>query len=105
MKYTARFSEAAEQDVLELLDYLMPRAGERVARAYVDRLIDYCVAFETFPERGHRRDDMSPGLRIVGYHRKATIAFRVLGTAVTILRIYHGGRNIDLSDFADADLS
>ena len=103
MKYTISFSEAAEQDVVDLLDYLVPRAGEHVARAYVDRLIDYCAAFEIFPERGLNRDDMSPGLRLVGYQRKATIAFRITGETVTILRIYHGGRNIDSSDFADAD--
>lgn len=103
MKYVISFSEAAEQDVVDLLDYLVPRAGERVARAYVDRLIDYCADFENFPERGLRRDDISPGLRIVGYHRKATIAFRIAGRTATILRIYHGGRNIDLSDFAEVD--
>lgn len=103
MKYVISFSEAAEQDVVDLLDYLVPRAGERVARAYVDAIIDYCADFEAFPERGLRRDDISPGLRIVGYHRKATIAFRITGRTVAILRIYHGGRNIDLSGFEGID--
>lgn len=103
MNYGVGFSEDAERDLTELLDYLVPRAGERIARSYVDRLIDYCITFETFPERGLRRDDVSPGLRLVGYRRKATIAFRVAGKTVTILRIYHGGRNIDLADFTNAE--
>jgi len=52
MKYTVLFSDDAEEDVAELLQYLVPVAGERIARRYVDRLIDYCYSFETFPERG-----------------------------------------------------
>jgi toxin ParE1/3/4 len=99
MSYTVRFSEAAEEDMAELLEYLVPCAGDRVARGYLDKLIDYCATFE--PERGLSREDVSPGLRIVGYHRKATIAFRIKGDIVTILRIYHGGRNLDLTDFED----
>jgi plasmid stabilization system protein ParE len=95
MNYTVRFSEAAERDIVELLDYLVPLAGERISRAYVDRLIDYCAGFEVFPERGLGREDISSGLRIVGYNRKATIAFRVKNDAVTIIRIFHGGRDID----------
>lgn len=61
MNVTIGFGEAAEQDVVDLLDYLLPRAGERVARAYVDGLMEYCADFETFPGRGLRRDDLSPG--------------------------------------------
>lgn len=101
MKYRVLFSDAAEADVAALLDYLVPRAGERIARDYVDRIIDYCADFETFPERGLGRNDISPGLRIVGYRRKASIAFQVRDNVVTILRIYFGGRNIALSDFEE----
>ena len=94
MTYRVVFSEAAEKDVTELLDYLVPAAGERVARAYVDRLIDYCAGFETFPERGLRRDDLRPGLRIVGYRGRASIAFLVLDDVVTIVPIFHGRRDL-----------
>lgn len=101
MAHAVIFSDAAEADLAGLLDYLVPRAGERVARAYVDRLIDYCAEFETFPERGMAYNEVSPGLRVVGYRRKASIAFRVKDDVVTILRIYHGGRNIDFSAFEE----
>ena len=94
MNYRVVFSDAAEKDVTELLDSLVPAAGERVARAYVDRLIDYCAGFETFPERGLRRDDLRPGLRIVGYRDRASIAFLVRDDVVTIVRIFHGGRKV-----------
>ncbi|MBB6508970.1 plasmid stabilization system protein ParE [Rhizobium soli] len=94
MNYTVRFSDAAEDDVIELLTYLLPRAGERVARLYVDQIVDHCHSFERFPERGSRLESKL-GVRLVGYRRKATIAFMIKGDTVTILRIFHHGRNID----------
>ncbi|MER9303089.1 type II toxin-antitoxin system RelE/ParE family toxin [Mesorhizobium sp. M0293] len=102
MTHRVAFSEAAEKDLLNLLIYLVPQAGERIARAYVDRLIDYCSDFVTFPERGTRHDDVRPGLRTVGYRRRATIAFTIKDKTVTIVRIFHGGRDVILSDEDDA---
>lgn len=97
MKYEVRFSEAAERDVAELLAYLVAQAGEAVARAYVDRLIEYCAGFEIFPERGTRRKEM-PSLRTVGYRRHATIAFRVVGDVVIVVRLFHRGQEVKLPD-------
>lgn len=102
MKYTVLFSDDAEEDVAELLAYLLPIAGEQVARRYVDRLIDYCYSFEMFPERG-ALSDQKPGLRLVGYRRKATIAFQVKSDTVIIARIFHRGRNVDLDETDDLD--
>lgn len=48
MKYEVLFSDDAEEDVAELLAYLVPRAGERVARRYVDRLIDSAIPLKIF---------------------------------------------------------
>jgi len=93
MTYSVVFDIAAEGDLTELYDYLLPRAGERGAAAYVNDIIDYCVSFSTFPERG-TRSERSPGLRTVGFRRKATIAFRVKGDVITVMRIFHGGRNV-----------
>ncbi len=101
MTHQVVFSAAAEKDVAELLAYLVPEAGERTARAWVDRLIVYCEGFATFPERGTRRDDIAPGLRTVGYRRRATIAFRVDGNVVVILRMLHGGRALEAVEDID----
>ncbi|MDE1993089.1 MAG: type II toxin-antitoxin system RelE/ParE family toxin [Rhizobiaceae bacterium] len=68
-----------------------------MASNYVDALIDYCAAFEIFPERGTRHDHIGPGLRTVGYHHKATIAFRIKDDTVTIMRIFHSGREVRLT--------
>ncbi len=43
-------------------------------------------------ERGDRRD-VRPGLRIVGFERRITIAFAVSADDVTILKVFHAGRD------------
>ncbi|MEN9895835.1 MAG: hypothetical protein RIR97_1687 [Pseudomonadota bacterium] len=97
MKYRVLLSPEAIDDFQGLYDYLLPKAGEAVARDYVGKIYDYCMGFETFPERGTRRDER-PGLRIVGFQRKATIAFHVGDGVVTIVRLFHGGQNVVFSD-------
>ena len=76
MTHTVVFDVAAQADLADIYDYLAPRAGARDAESYVDEIIDYCALFKTFPERGTHWPQR-PGLRTVGFHRKATIAFQV----------------------------
>ncbi len=92
--YRVVFDTDAQVDVAEFLDDLVPDAGEQVAQHYVDQVIAYCLSFTTFPQRGTRRDETSPGLRTVGWRRRATIAFRVEGNTVTIMRILFRGREL-----------
>lgn len=42
---------------------------------------------------GHLRSDIRPGLRILGFERRLTIAFVVGTETVTILRVFAAGRN------------
>ncbi len=53
------------------------------------------MALQDFPERGTRRDDIRPGLRILGFERRATIVFQVAKREVVIVRILYGGRNLE----------
>jgi toxin ParE1/3/4 len=43
-------------------------------------------------------DDIRPGLRTVGWRRRATIAFLVRPPVVTIVRTYHGGQDVRLDE-------
>lgn len=95
MSVRISFSTQAIADLQSIYDYIAPRGGERIARDYVARLYAYCLDFRVFPERGVRRDDLRPGLRLIGYRRQATIAFAVLGNDVTILRVFQRGRDIE----------
>ncbi|OLP53979.1 recombinase [Rhizobium rhizosphaerae] len=90
------FSPEAITDLSDFLDYLVPLAGEAIARRTVDRLINHCRESSLFPERGQAYDDIRPGLRIVGYRRRASIAFVVMTDRIMILRIFIGGRQIRL---------
>ncbi len=73
--------------------------GERSAAAIAERfttaIVEYCLAFATFPRRGTRRDDIRPGVRTIGYRRRVTIAFEVEDDAVNILGVYYGGRGYE----------
>jgi plasmid stabilization system protein ParE len=50
-----------------------------------------------FPQRGTTRDDIRPGPRTVGFERRVTIAFTVVGDDLIILRILYAGRSLDLA--------
>ncbi|MGE7469863.1 type II toxin-antitoxin system RelE/ParE family toxin [Bosea sp. NPDC003192] len=96
MSIRVGFSQRAIANLQGIYDYIAPRGGERNARDYVARLHTCCLDFRTFPERGVRRDDLRPGLRLIGYRRQATIAFAVLGNDLTILRVFQRGRDIEV---------
>jgi toxin ParE1/3/4 len=49
----------------------------------------------SFPQCGTSRDDIRPGLRTLGFERRATIAFTAQGDDVIILRILYAGRSLD----------
>lgn len=103
MSHKVVFGRRAIDDLEDLLGYLAPEMGVEQARAYVGKIQGYCLGFSTFPERGMLRDDIRPGLRLVGYRYKATIAFFVQEDVVFIARIFHRGRNVDLDEPGELD--
>lgn len=86
-------STDAKADLNALYDWIAGVAGGRTALAYVERIEAYCQGFDLASERGHLREDIRPGLRIVGFERRVTIAFTVEDKRVVILRVLYGGRN------------
>jgi len=91
------FAPEARDDLTRLGDWITERAGAELALNYIERLMSYCTGFEIGSERGQRRDDLRPSLRVVGFERRIAIAFTVSLTEVTILRFYYGGQNWDVS--------
>jgi toxin ParE1/3/4 len=87
------FTPEARNDLFEIYDWIATKTSPQIAISYIDRIEAYCLGFELASERGHRRDDISPGLRIVGFERRVTIAFAVDDDRVTILRLFYGGQN------------
>ena len=88
------FAPEAEDDLLQIYDFIADRANPERAYAYVERISAYCLGFATFPERGVKRDELRPGLRIVGFERRVTIAFHITPALVVIDRILYWGRDV-----------
>lgn len=87
------FSPEAQNDLFDLFDYITEQSSGERALAYLNRIEDVCLSLKTFPERGTRKDEVRPGLRIIGFERRVTIAFHVQSDRITILRILYGGRD------------
>lgn len=100
MKNIVEFSLRPSKHLEDLYLAIARDSGAARADALVSSIVNHCLGFDLFPERGARRDDLSPGLRIIGYRRYLSIAFRVEGDRVVIFGIYYGGRNFE-ADFED----
>jgi toxin ParE1/3/4 len=88
------FAPEALADLYKLYDDIALDGGAGRAQSYTDRIMAHCLGLVMFPERGTRRDDLRPGLRITTYRRRVTIAFHITVTTVTIDRILYGGRDL-----------
>jgi toxin ParE1/3/4 len=88
-------SPLAKAHLEALENYIAQAASARIAANYVDEILQYCASLKTFPHRGARRDDIRPGVRIIGFRRRVTIAFEVTDS-VNILGVFYGGRNIEI---------
>ena len=93
MKRELVFRPRARTDLRDLYDYINEDSPASAAR-YVERIEAYCRNLLDFPERGTRRDDLRPGIRIIRFRRNASIAFFVFDDRVEIARILYGGREM-----------
>ncbi|AYG60223.1 type II toxin-antitoxin system RelE/ParE family toxin [Rhizobium jaguaris] len=93
MAHRIVFRPAARADLKALYDYIAKQADHRLAGDYIDRIEASCRALTVFPERGTVRDDLLPGIRIIGFERRASIAFIVEADTVRILRVLYGGQS------------
>ena len=85
-RYKVEFTPDAEHDLESLSDWIIHQAGIiRPALEYVRRIRTYCNSFVTFPHRGTQRDDLYPGIRLIGFERRLTIAFIVTDDTVKIV--------------------
>jgi len=90
-----RFRPQAEQDLLSLYHFIVADAGRARAEGYLRRIQSACMGLELFPERGLLREDLGPGVRVLGFERRVAIAFRQDGPDVEILRIFYGGQDLE----------
>jgi len=93
--YRVIVSEQAEADFDSLYAFIADDAGTAAAGRFIGRLYAFCTGLAHAPHRGLNRPDLLPGLRLLGYRKRATVAFIVNDDQVVILRVAYRGRDID----------
>lgn len=91
------YAPEAAEDLFQLYRYIAEHSSPERARGYVARIEAHCKSLAEFPERGRRRDDLRPGLRITDFERRVSIAFHVTAETVVIDRVLYGGRDLERS--------
>lgn len=90
------FDPMAEAQLEALHTYIARASGyEARADGYIARIVRFCQTLETFPERGTLYPHLRPGLRLIGFERRVTVAFMVHHASVIILGIFYGGQDVE----------
>lgn len=103
-KFEVIVRPAAQQDLKEIYDWISDPASEATAIRFIRRIQSRYNSLSDYPNRGTRQDTLMPGLRTFGIDRRFTIAFRIVGQEVTILRILYGGRDLERAFRQNADV-
>ena len=95
--YSVVFAPEAEDQLVELYEYIARNGAPQVAARYTDAIVTYCEGLADFPHRGTCRDDVRRGLRITNYRRRTVIAFEAddATRTVAVLGVFYGGRNYE----------
>jgi toxin ParE1/3/4 len=94
-RYEVVFTPEAEEQLAELYRYIEGNATADVALRYTTVVVEYCEGLATFPLRGTPRDDIRPGLRTTSYRRRTEIAYTAEDEKVSIIGVFHGGRDYE----------
>jgi plasmid stabilization system protein ParE len=87
------FTPEAEEQLVDLYRYIAAAGSPEAAARYTDSIVTFCEELATFPYQGRARDDIRPGLRLIGYRRRVVVAFAVTGHALLIVGVFYGGRD------------
>ncbi len=97
--YKVRVAPEAINDLDGVFRYVWSRSGSSgVALNYLARIERFLNDLQHIPKRGSLRNDVRPGLRVIGFERSVSIGFIVEKDEVVILRVLAGGRKGLLED-------
>jgi toxin ParE1/3/4 len=93
-RLAVRLRAQAHQDIKDIFDWIVSQSNyPPVAEKFINRIYERCEALCDFPMKGIARDDLRKGLRIMGFERRAVIAYRVLADVVEVTNVFYGGRD------------
>ena len=90
---TVTYSPEAGEDLDWIFFTISNASGVNIADRYDQRLRSFCESLEYGSERGTLREEIRPGLRVVGFERRVSVAFVVEPMRVVIVRVFYGGAN------------
>lgn len=97
------YTPDAGGDLDRIYDIIVEASSATIANRCDQRIRAFCERLEYGSERGTHRDDVRPGLRVIGFERRVAIAFIVESSErVVILRLFYGGANWQ-DDLAEGD--
>jgi len=82
-------SGRAQRQLFELCDFIANDSYPGRADGYVNRILRHCEVLTAAPSLGEARDDVLPGLRVMGFERRAVIAFRATDDMLLILGVHY----------------
>lgn len=92
-RYPVVFAPEAQEQLAALYGYIAVAASPAIAERYTTAIVNYCETLQTSPQRGTKRDDIRPGLRITNYKGRAVIAFDVSEDQVSVIGVFYGGQD------------
>lgn len=85
-----RFTQRAEHDLEEIIDYTLQQWGAHQTNSYIDNLEDQCRLLADNPRLGVRRDEIRDGLFSFPY--ESHILYYVMDSNdIVIVRVLHQG--------------
>lgn len=79
-------------DLLDIYEFVASD-NPLAAIEFIRRLKQVCHDLEDMPEGGAPREDFAPGVRILVFERRVTIAYRIVKDRVQVLRLFYAGQN------------
>lgn len=83
----------ANRDSRAIAVWIAEKTSDSFAAAYAERIVERIESLAYGGELGTLRDDVRPGLRVIGLMKSVTVAFFVEDDAVMVARIFYGGQN------------
>ena len=95
--YGVAYTRGARENILELTEYIAEKSSRRIASRYIASLVRECESLRNAPQRGTKRQDLRPNMRVIGYKRAVSIVFRVEEeeSIVVILGFSYRGHSFD----------
>ena len=96
-QYAVVFTPRAKRQLDDLYAYIADASGEARTETFVGGIVDHCLSLSAFPERGTKRDDIRPNLRITSHARRVAIALSVdiPNSIVAIHGVFYGGQDYE----------